>query len=147
MLIQNNVPVETVRLLEAGVNKHLNKSFRYKPLRYFYRKFQRNNPQTVANARDIVAQDIAEILSQMMGYNEAAFVVYGNATEAGKLFFKRVYNIGINLLKKRLTVMQAFRVISNPNFRMQVYDFILKSVQKAANEFMQKDQIDDQSKG
>lgn len=142
MIIANTVPVETVRWLEAGVNKHLDRSFRYKPLRYFYRKFQRNNPQTIANARDIVAQDIAQILSQVMGYNEAAFVVDGNATEAGKLFFKRVYNIGINLLKKRLTVMQSFKVITNATFRMQVYDFILKSVQKAATEYMQQGKVE-----
>ncbi len=142
MIIANTVSIETVRWLEAGVNKHLDRSFRYKPLRYFYRKFQRNNPQTIANARDIVAQDIAQILSQVMGYNEAAFVVDGNATEAGKLFFKRVYNIGINLLKKRLTVMQSFKVITNATFRMQVYDFILKSVQKAATQYMQQDRVE-----
>ncbi len=142
MIIANTVSIETVRWLEAGVNKHLDRSFRYKPLRYFYRKFQRNNPQTIANARDIVAQDIAQILSQVMGYNEAAFAVDGNATEAGKLFFKRVYNIGINLLKKRLTVMQSFKVITNATFRMQVYDFILKSVQKAATQYMQQDRVE-----
>ncbi len=137
MIVQNAVPVEVVRLLEAGVNKHLNKSFRYKPLRYFYRKFQRNNPQVVANAKNVMAQDIADILSQVANYNESIFVVDGKTTEAGKLFFKKVYNIGINLLKKRLTVMQSFRAITNPDFRLQVYNFVLKSIQKAANEYGQ----------
>ena len=137
MIISNTVSDEVVRLLEAGINKHLNKSFRYRPLRYFYRKFQRNNPQAVANARHIASQDIAQVLSQIMGYNDSNFVVNGQATDDGKLFFKRVYNIGINLLKKRLTVMQSFRAITNSDFRMQVYDFILKSVQKSASDLMQ----------
>ena len=137
MIISNTVSDEVVRLLEAGINKHLNKSFRYRPLRYFYRKFQRNNPQVVANARHIASQDIAQVLSQIMGYNESNFVVNGQVTDDGKIFFKRVYNIGINLLKKRLTVMQSFRAITNSDFRMQVYDFILKSVQKSASDLMQ----------
>lgn len=141
MLIKNNFPKEITRLLEVGVNKQLSRSIIYSPLRFFYNRFQKNNPRTIENARNIVTSDIYEILKRISGFNENIFVVNGKATENGKKFFRRIYNIGINLLKKKLSVTAAFKVLTNSTFRMQVYEFILRSVEKAIVEFVEKSQI------
>ena len=136
MLVKTDLATEVTRLLEAGVTRHLNSSIFYSPLRYFYNKFKKNNPQTVDSARNIIRQDIAGILSQIPNFRTELFVREGEATENGKLFLTRVYNIGIKLLKKHLTIRQAFSVMTNSSMRMRVYNFILKSVEKAAVDFM-----------
>ncbi len=141
MLIKTDLATEVTRLLEAGVMKQLNSSIFYSPLRYFYNRFKRNKPQTIDYARSVLRQDIEGILMQIPGFNPGVFVVNGGATDAGKLFLRRIYNIGINLLKKHLTIRQAFSVLTNSSVREQVYSFILKSVKKAAVEFTPKNLV------
>ena len=136
MLVKTDLATEVTRLLEAGVMRQLNSSIFYSPLRYFYNKFKKNNPQSIDSARNIIKQDIAEILAKIPKFRDDLFVYNGEATDNGELFLTRTYNIGINLLKKHLTVRQAFRVLSDSNARMQVYEFMLKSVEKAARDFM-----------
>lgn len=138
MLVKTDLATEVTRLLEAGVTKHLNSSIFYSPLRYFYNRFKKNNPQIIYNARNIVRQDIAQVLQKVPDFHQGYFILNGEATDTGKSFLKRVFNIGINLLKKRLTIMQAFKVLTNSDFRMQVYGLILKSVEKSAADHVDK---------
>lgn len=141
MLIKTSLSNEVTRLLESGVMRQLNSGFFLSPLRFFMKKFIRNNPEKMDRARNMVRQDIEEVLAKIPNFRADYFVVDGEATENGKLFLKRIYNIGINLLKKHLTMRQAFSVITSSVARNQVYNFVLKSVEKAAIEFMNEGRI------
>jgi len=137
-IIKRDFPTEIVKALEAGANKHLNSSIFYSPLRFFYRKFEKNNPQTMNQARDTVKNDIVLILSDIPNFNFEIFIKDGVINPLGKKFLQRNYNIGINLLKKKLTLMSAFRVITNSNFRNQIYEFVLLSIRNSAIAFIKK---------
>ena len=123
--------------LECGVNKHLDRSIVYSPLRFFYNRFKKNNPQTIQNARSIIANDIRTIIAGIANANSEMFVESGEPNEIGKKLLQRNYNIGINLLKKELTVVKAFKVITNSGFRMQIYNYILALVKKSISDFVQ----------
>ncbi len=142
MLIKADLATEITNYLEAGVMRHLKSSIFYSPLRYFHNRFKKNNPQTIDHARQIVQQDIEALLKEVPGFNPAIFVdMEHQATDTGKLFFKRIYNIGINLLKKRLTIRQAFKVMVYSGFRARVYNFILQSVKRTVADYVKKGQI------
>ena len=134
----NNLSAQATKLLESGATKHLNRSFVYSPLRYFFNRFKRNNPKTIEQARQIVKQDIQQIFNQTPNFNENLFLQSEVPTKTGKEFLTRIYNIGINLLKKDLTVRKAFKILTNSTFRSQTYNQILKSIQAATTEFSTK---------
>ncbi len=128
---QENLSSQIVKALESGVNKHLDRSILYSPLNFFYTRFKKNNPQTINHARDIVKSDVMNLLTQIPNFNAAIFFDGEEINPLGKKLLNRNYTIGINLLKKQLSVITAFRVITNSHFRLQTYNFILSQIQKS----------------
>ena len=123
---------EATRLLEAGINKHLNKSIVYSPLRLFYNMFKKRNPQLMSNIRESVCNDIEQCLISIENFNQNIFVAPSSWSPQGKDFLRACYNIGIDVLRKKLTVMLAFRVMKDASLRDKIYNDILSDVQEAA---------------
>ena len=131
-MIEKNLSAEATRLLEAGITKYLNQSIIYSPLRLFYNLFKKNNPQTIASIREIVREDIEKCLNDIENFKEEIFVASNGWTMPGKDFLRSCYNIGIDVLRKKLTVMMAFKVLRNAEVRDEIYNNILQDVRSAA---------------
>ncbi len=131
-MAEKNLSAEVVRLLEAGINKHLNQSIIYSPLKLFYNLFKKNNPQMIDGIREMVRDDVENCLNKIENFNQELFVSPSGWTMAGKDFLRSCYNIGINILRKKLTVMMAFKIFRNPEMRNELYNYVLDEVSKAA---------------
>ncbi|MES2676686.1 MAG: hypothetical protein V4612_00015 [Pseudomonadota bacterium] len=135
-MTEQNLSAEIVRLLEAGINKHLNRSFIYSPLKLFYNLFKKNNPQTIASIREMVRDDVEKCLSEIDNFKQEIFVAANGWTMPGKDFLRACYNIGINLLRKKLTVMTAFKAFRDSAVRDNIYNDLLEEVRSAAIKVM-----------
>ncbi len=130
--MEKNLQTEIVQALETGFNTHLNRSFIYSPFRLFFNLFKKSNPKSVENARQIIREDIFEIISAIDGFDQSLFLVKQNQlTPKGKELLKKCYNIGIRILKKELTVTLAFRALRDYELLQEVYNHILEEVQAA----------------
>lgn len=136
---ERNLPTEVAHALEAGFNKHLNRSIIFSPFRLFFNLFKKSNPKIMDKVREVIRSDIAQLLGGLENFSEAIFIVKQNQiTPAGKEFLTRCYNIGIRLLKKDLTVMMAFKAIRDAELRDQIYGHILEQIQNSAFELLNK---------
>ncbi|MDA9231107.1 hypothetical protein N9O56_00860 [Rickettsiales bacterium] len=133
-----DISSKIVFAIECGINKHLGRSIIYSPLRFFYNRFKKNNPQTIQNVRHRVANDIRTMIFGMQNVESEMFIQYGELNDTGRKLLQRNYNIGINILKKQLTVRSAFRIISNVQFRSVLYDKILLLIKSSLAEFAVK---------
>ncbi len=131
-MTDKNLTAEVTRLLEAGINKHLNRSIIYSPLKLFYNLFKKNNPQTIASIREIVQSDVERCLGGIENFNQEIFVAANGWTMPGKDFLRACYNIGIDVLRKKLTVMMAFQAFRNAAVRDNIYNDILGEIRSAA---------------
>ena len=129
---------EVTKAIEAGINKHLNRSLVYSPLKFFYNLFKKNNPDAIDQARKIANNDIKQCLSIVDEFDEGIFVQQNEMTAQGKRLLQTCYNIGISLLKKKLTVMTAFRALKNETVRDKIYGNILDEVKKATADLVNK---------
>ncbi len=135
-MTDKNLSAEVVRLLEAGINKHLNRSILYSPLRLFYNLFKKNNPQTIASIREMVRNDVEQCLGEIDNFNQEIFVAANGWTMPGKDFLRACYNVGIDVLRKKITVMTAFQAFRNAAVRDNIYNDILEDVRSAAVKVM-----------
>ncbi len=136
--ILKTLSTEIVKALEAGINKQLSRSISYSAFRLFYNLFKRNNPVTIRTAREIAREDIHNSLAQIPNFDFKMFINDGKINDLGKKLLQKNYNVGINLMKKELNTMSAFKVIINSDFRMQIYNLVLLSVQQSAIVLMPK---------
>ncbi len=127
-----NLFAEIVRLLEAGINKQLNSSFLYSPLRLFYGLFKKSNAQMIANIRAMLREDIEKYLSEIENFDQKIFVSQNDWTMPGKDFLRSCYNVGISVLRKKLTLRMAFRAFRDQAVREEIYNYVLEEVGKAA---------------
>jgi len=131
-MTEKNLSAEVTRLIEAGINKHLNRSIIYSPLRLFYNLFKKNNTQTIASIRELVREDIEKYLNDIADFKQEIFVASNGWTMPRKNFLRSCYNIGIDLLRTKLTVMVAFKAFRNAEVRDGIYNDILEDVRSAA---------------
>jgi hypothetical protein len=129
---------EIVVALEKGVDKHLSKSLKYSPFRLFFNMFRKSNPNLMTQVREYVRQDIEHLFMTIKGYNPVIFIHNNNITPEGKQMLKTSYNLGIYILKKKLTVVTAFKAVTNPKVRDDIYHFILEALIKSATKIIYK---------
>ncbi len=134
--MQRDIPQEIVKAFEAGIDNYLARSIKYSPFRLFYNMFKRSNPQLVSQVREMFRNDILEKLLEIPDFNPGAFVQGEELTIKGKKLLQICYNIGIHLLKKRLNVVTAFRVIQNADFRHQIYTYVLQTVKRTTSQVL-----------
>jgi hypothetical protein len=131
-MTEKNLQAEIVQALEAGFNTHLNRSFVYSPFRLFFNLFTKTNPKSIDNARQIIREDVWEIISAIDGFDQSIFLVRQNQlTPKGKELLKKCYNIGIRVLKQELTVTLAFKALRSYELRQEIYRHILEQLQDA----------------
>jgi hypothetical protein len=130
--MEKNLQTDIVQALETGFNTHLKRSFIYSPFRLFFNLFKKGNPKSVDRARQIIGEDILEILIAIDGFDQSIFLVKQNQlTPKGKELLKKCYNIGIRVLKNDLTTILAFRALRDYELRQETYQHILEQVQDA----------------
>ncbi len=130
-LINHSLGFELTKLVEAGINKHLNSSIKYSPLKIAFNLFKKANPNTINQVREIITQDIEEMLINIENYHEDDFVSDGEFTTKGQMARKIAYNIGINLLKKELNVTTAFRATRSREVRERIYRYIFINLRES----------------
>jgi hypothetical protein len=130
--------IEIVKAIEAGVNKHLGNSMLYSPFKVFFNLFKRANPNLMNNIRGRVRNDIYNRLTHISGFNTEVFLIDNNLTDKGHNLLKICYNLGIHFLKKELTVVSAFKVVTNHHFRSHMYNHILDLVSRSASRVLHK---------
>jgi hypothetical protein len=138
MIQRRDLMAEVVVALEKGVNRQLNNSFLYSPFRFFFRRFERNNVQTMSAVRDVVKNDISILFNDIKGFNISYFIQDGVITDGGKELLTKSFNIGIHLIKKKLGVRGAFKVLTNSSFRDQIYEFVLTSLRMSCANMLPK---------
>ncbi len=131
-MTEKNLPTEIVQAMEAGFDKHLNRSITYSPFRLFFNLFKKTNPKLMGNVRQTIREDVLEIISAIDGFDQSIFIVKQNQlTPQGKELLKKCYNIGIRVLKKDLTVILAFRALRDYKLRQETYRYVLEQLQDA----------------
>ncbi len=140
-LVNYNFAKDLTKLIEAGINKHLNSSFLYSPLKVAYNIFKKSNPNIINQTREYIAQDIEKMLTSIDNYKENIFVNQSRLTRKGEMARKIAYNIGINLLKKELNVRTAFKATRNREVREQIYRYIFTNLHQAIEFLITQDEI------
>jgi hypothetical protein len=135
-MIEKDLFVEVVRLVEAGMNKFLNRSILYSPFRLFFNLFKRHNPRTMDSIREMVRNDVEQVLGNIENFNQVIFVASNGWTMSGKDFLRSCYNIGINILRKKVTMMMAFKAFRDYELRNEIYNYILEEVRLSAMKAM-----------
>tara|TARA_A100001015_G_C14959799_1_gene700347 strand:+ start:972 stop:1403 length:432 start_codon:yes stop_codon:yes gene_type:complete len=120
---------EMVKAIEAGLDKHLKGSIKYAPFKLFLKMFREKNPELVSNIRIAVAGDIINVVGGVKDFSKTMFIKDNQLSPLGHELLKKCYNIGIYILKKRLTVVMAFRVVTNTRIRNQLYNFLLNAIE------------------
>ncbi len=130
------LPIELVRIIEAGIERQLNCSIIYSPFKLFYFLFKRANLGLYQRIREVLAEDIEKSLLGIAGFSQEIFIQNQELTTKGNLLMKRSYNIGIRLIKNQLGVKKAFRVLKDPELQQEVYNYILDKVVAGAVELV-----------
>ena len=131
--MEKDLQTKIVQALETGFNTHLNRSFLYSPFRLFFNLFKKSNPKLMDGARQVIGEDILEIISALDGFDQSIFLVkQSQLTHKGKELLKKCYNIGIRVLKKDLNITLAFRALRDSELRQEIYQHILEQVQEVA---------------
>jgi hypothetical protein len=126
---------ELARMIEAGIERQLNQSIKYSPLRLFLKLFKKGNPRLIQSIRNTLTDDIQETLINIEGWDQGVFTKKGYLSDEGNLLVKKCYNIGIRLVRK-LNVRSAFRIVKDRNLQKEIYDHILEKVGEKAAEIL-----------
>ena len=124
---------EIVKAIETGINKYLDQSIKYTPFRLFYHMFRAANPNLMNNVRSHVRNDIYNRVTNINDFDPVVFIKNDVITPKGKQLLKISFNIGIHLFKKDLTVVSAFKVVTNANFRNHIYNHLLDVVTRSVS--------------
>jgi hypothetical protein len=124
---------EMVKALEAGMMRHVNNSFVYSPFKLFYKIFTRANPNLMNEVREYVRNDIFDEIYSIPDFNLKQFIYNGRITPKGKKLLRVCFNFGVHLFKKELSVREAFRLVKNHDFRMNVYHHVLDVVRRVTS--------------
>lgn len=127
---------ELVKMVEAGINKHLKHSFIYSPFRVAFNLFKKSNPNTMQQVRNYVAQDVAKLLLEVPGYSEEDFIYEGGFSKQGQELRKLCYNVGIRLMKNKLNVRLAFKALRNNDIRQEIYNYVLDNIAKSVTKII-----------
>jgi len=136
---ERELSFEIVKAMETGVNRYLNKSIIYSPFRLFYNLFKKANLNLIEQARNMVREDVRRQLDSIENFNDKTFIEGSTIKPKGMKLLQICYNIGIRLLKEKLTVMTAFKVMRNHELRDEIYNYILNEVKEAAQYVMVKE--------
>lgn len=129
---------EITTALERGFFKELNSSIKYSPLKFFIHLNLNMYPERMNEIRQIVRDDIEQTLVEIDFYQHENFFTNNGPSIMGNELLKQAYNLGIFILKEKLTVKSGFKLMQNQDFRSQVYIFILGSLERAANKIINK---------
>jgi hypothetical protein len=121
---------EITTALEKGFFRQLDSSIKYSALKFFIHLFINANPTTIEHVRNYVRNDIENVLKELDIYQEKYFITSTGLTEQGKELLKQCFNLGIYVLRERLTIKSGFKLITNADFRYQIYIFVLGSVER-----------------
>ena len=127
---------EIARIIEAGINRHLNDSMLYSPFKLFFNLFKKSRPQLINQARSMLKEDISQRFNKIKNFDQNLFINEDRFLEAGNLLMKKCYNIGIRLLKKDLTIVLAFKALRSQELQWQIYEHILDQTQNVAEEIL-----------
>lgn len=125
---QQDFAREVVRLVELGVNKQINSSITYSPFKLAFNLMKKANPNLMPQIRSIIRDDISKIISDTPEYSQPAFIENDQYTKEGKIVRKSCYNLGIFLMKKKINVMIAFKMLRNHQLRAEIYEFMLDNI-------------------
>ncbi|MBT4989325.1 MAG: hypothetical protein HOM96_02145 [Rickettsiales bacterium] len=127
---------EMTTALEKGFFKQLDSSVKYSPVKFFIHLFMNANPKVIDNVRDYIRNDIENTLAELDFYQENYFITNAGLTEQGKALLKQCYNLGIFILREKLTVKTTFKLVTNADFRYQIYIFTLGSVERIVSKII-----------
>jgi hypothetical protein len=130
-MTQRELPSEIVKAIEIAINRCLDRSIVYSPFRLFYNLFKKSNPKLMEHTRKLVARDILEYLNTIDNFTPEIFISENTIHPIGKILLQYCYNIGVVLMKKKLTVILAFKVLRNAALRDETYSYVLNEVRKA----------------
>lgn len=137
--IFNSLSSEITRLIEAGAEKQMKRSLSYAPFRLFYSLLKKRNPNTIDQIRMNLSKDIKQTLSEIENFREEVFWhQHGVPTDQGFALIKSCFNIGIRILRDKLNVKLAFRLMREEALRQELYNHVLSEVRKAAIKHMPK---------
>ena len=122
-----------VQAIEAGINKHINRSLIYSPFKLFYRIFTSANPNLMQQVREYVANDINNNSQKIDGFKIDIFLKDDQFSEKAHKLLQVSHNIGIHLFKKELTPITAFKLVSNPQFRSKIYSHLLETINRVVS--------------
>ncbi len=129
---------ELTTALEKGFFKQMDSSIKYSPLKFFIHLFMNANPQIIDNARKYIRDDIENMLLELDFFQKEHFINQNGPTEQGKAALKQCFNLGIFILREKLTVKTGFKLVTNADFRYQVYIFTLGSVERIIKKIINK---------
>ena len=141
----NNLPSEITRLIELGINTHINRTFFYSPLKLMLNLFKKRNTNLVEQVRQNVSNDISILLSKIDGFENEIFFNHGAITQPGKQLLKTSYNIGIKLMKYKLNLRLSFMALRDKKLQQEIYNYILEEIKKAASNHINSSQIEQQT--
>lgn len=133
VLNNTDLCTEITKALEAGVDRGLNSSIKYSPLKLFINFFRKSNFKLMEQVRNIVRDDVYYNLMDIDAMDFALFVSHeGGFTKQGKRLLQISFNIGIHVITKKVTVRTGFKLVTNADFREQIYYFVLEAVHRSA---------------
>ena len=131
--LDRDLSLEIVKAIEAGVHKHLDNTVSYMPFKLFYAMFRAANPKIMSHVKGVVRNDIYTKLIAIPDFDFSVFIQGSEITPKGKQLLTMSYNLGIHILKKDLTVVSAFKMITNSHFRNHIYSYVLDLVGRSAS--------------
>jgi hypothetical protein len=128
----DDLGIEIVKAVETGINRTLDSSLKYSPLKLFVKLFKAGNPATMNYVRERARHDILEELHSLQNFNESLFIkVDEYFTPAGRILLNASYSTGIRIIRENATISGGFKMVTNADVRNAVYDDILISIKTA----------------
>lgn len=135
---QRDLAKEIVKAVETGVNRFLKRSIIYSPFKLFYNLFKKSNPKTMDSVRQRVRDDIDSNTKTIENFNPEIFITGITVLPQGRKLLQRCYEIGLSILKTKLTVVLAFKLIRDAELRDEIYNDVLNDIINAVYEFTPK---------
>jgi hypothetical protein len=127
-IANRNFILELVKAVETGVFKQINGRIIYSPLKLLIKLLIKANPDMMNRIRARVASDLEYRFGEIPNYSLELFVQNNQKTAIAKEALQISYNIGIFLMKEKLTVKLAFKALKDSSLREEYYFFVLDSV-------------------
>ncbi len=135
-------PTEIVTAIESGINDYLGRSFLYSPFKLAFGLFKKANPKMMNRVRELVRNDVEQILLQIPRYSPELFVRHNELTPDGEQGYKISFNLGVHLMKNKLNLSLAFKVLRDIETRGQVYDYVLRMTRKSIDRIINGEKIE-----